>query len=161
MHYLDLPPRIAFKLEEAAEAIGASPEELSILLLNLGVALWGGRVLSPFAVAVRNLLGKRGVDPEEAAAELQTLVGRCLQPPEEDSLLSEWREQYSPGRYNISPGHGVLMVKEQPMHAYQPSAPSPLARASARGRYAHLRYGSEEFARTKEAEIALEDRGRR
>jgi hypothetical protein len=161
MHYLDLPPRVAFELEEAAEAIGATPEQLSILLLNIGVALWGGRVLSPFTVAVRTFLGEQAVDPARAATVLQALVGRCLQTAEADSLLSEWREQYSPVRYHIPHGYGVMMIKEQPIHAYQPAAPSPLARASARGRYAHLRHGSEEFARAKEAEIALEDRGRR
>lgn len=50
------------------------------------------------------------------------------------------------------------MIREQPIHAYAPPAPAPVVRHSAFGRYAHLRFGSREFAAAKEAEIAREDR---
>ena len=89
-----------------------------------------------------------------------TAVNRRLNTPELRGGLAAWREPYNPIPYE-TPSSGGLMVREQPIHAYAPSAPGPIARASALGRYRHLPSGSQEFARAKEAEIAREDRVRR
>ena len=170
MRYRDLPPKLAYEVEQAAEKAGVSPEELATVLLNVAVALYGQRPNWPFAAAVRDNLEARGT--AEVADLFAELVARCLAAApanrgagkvEKAGGLGAWYEAYNPVPYQTRTGEGTLMVKETPMHAYgQPApAPGPLARASALGRYAHLRSGSEEFARAKEAEIAREDRVRR
>jgi hemoglobin-like flavoprotein len=160
MHRLDLPPRVASALEKAAEHAGVQPEQLAIVLLNLAMALRDPAAQSPFAQAVRQYLGERSISPEQVSAVVAELVGLCLQ--QEGGGLAAWNEGYLNLPYELATGAGVLMVKESPMYAYGAPAPSPapLARASAMGRYAHLRSGSEEFARAKAAEIAREDRVR-
>ncbi len=170
MHYLDLPPRVAYEVEQAAEKAGVSPEELAPVLLNVAVALYGQRANWPFVSAVREYLEARSPAAAHVPAEFVELVERCIRAAAEGGKAKEtagglagWYEAYNPVPYEIPTGEGTRMVKEQPMYAYgQPApAPGPLARASALGRYAHLRSGSEEFARAKEAEITREDRARR
>ena len=170
MRYLDLPPRLAYEVEQAAEKAGVSPEELATVLLNVAVALYGQRPKWPFAATVRDDLEARSA--ARVPALFAELVRRCLDSAPADrgagaaeagAGLGAWYEAYNPVPYETRPGEGTLMVKEQPMYSYgQPApVPGPLARASALGRYAHLRSGSEEFARAKEAEITREDRVRR
>ncbi|HET7234100.1 MAG TPA: hypothetical protein VFJ16_29070 [Longimicrobium sp.] len=159
MRELDLPPRLAWELEQAAEQAGVAPPELATLLLKVVVALGPQGGASPFAAAVREFLQARGVGPEQLQEVLAELVGACLA-PEPGGGLAAWREPYNPISYATS-SSGVHMVREQPVHAYGAPAPGPIARASALGRYRHLPSGSQEFARAKEAEIAREDRVRR
>lgn len=170
MRYLDLPPQLAYGVEQAAEKAGVSPEELATVLLNVAVALYGPRPRWPFAPAVRDDLEARGTP--EVAALFAELVARCLAAAPENrgpgtvepgTGLGAWYEAYNPVPYETPIGEGTLMAREMPIHAYGQPAPAPghLARPSALGRYAHLRSGSEEFARAKEAEIAREDRVRR
>ncbi|HET7460919.1 MAG TPA: hypothetical protein VFJ82_06715 [Longimicrobium sp.] len=159
MYRLELPPRVAYELELAAERAGVPPEAFAILLLNVAAALEPRSESSPFGAAVREFLRERSVGAEEARAVLAELVERCFaQQPE--GGLGAWREAYNPVPYGPSTG-GTHMVREQPIHAYVPPVAAPVVRHSAFGRYAHLRSGSREFAAAKEAEIAREDRVRR
>lgn len=156
MYKLEVPPRVAYQLERLAEQAGVSPEDLAILLLNVGVALGPRGASLPFGAAVREFLQQRSVGVEQAGAVLAELVERCLAGQPQDGL-GTWREAYNPIPYGPETG-GTLMLREQPVHAYAPPAPAPVVRHSAFGRYAHLRSGSREFAAAKEAEIAREDR---
>jgi len=169
MRHMELPPRLAYDLENSAARIGASPEDLATVLLNLALALRGEAGSTALTEAVRGLLGERSVSPELLGPAFDELVARCLAAAHgnegkagEGGALGAWREGYTSRPYDTGTG-GANMVKEQPIHAYGPPAPAaaPIVRASALGRYAHLRSGSEEFARAKEAEITLEGRVRR
>lgn len=161
MHKLELGPRLAYELERAAEQAGVSPDELATLLLNVAVALGPRGAALPFGAAVRQFLDERAADAGRVEAVLAELVERCFAAGPTGGL-SEWREAYNPVPYE-TPSGGTHMVREQPIHAYGPPAPAaaPIVRASALGRYAHLRSGSHEFALAKEAEIAREGRVRR
>jgi hypothetical protein len=151
---LELPAPLERELEESAKRIGVEYEDQATLLLYVAAALLQGERTSPFGAAVQDFMAEHALDPEVVGSVLQDLLDLCA---DEADRLGQRRAGTPDGadrRYSNLRAWRNADV-HRPRH--HPSSRQPAAeRPSAFGKYAHLGWSSEEYAREKQAELDRE-----
>jgi hypothetical protein len=144
---LELPPPLEEELAHEAEKIGLPADALSRSLLWVASAIVYQTESNPLSGAVRELLTEHSVDPDEFGRMVGEFVQR-LQPTADggvDGMLID--------------GDTLLVweVKHTPVETSSNGSPVRAERPSAMGKYAHLKWSSDDYARRKQEEIDLED----
>jgi hypothetical protein len=146
---LELPPTLEEELTQEAEKIGLPADEHVRLLLWIVSALVYQPESNPLSEAVRELLAEQSVDPNEFGRLVGALV-QSVQPGKDggvDGVLVEGGRTW------------ILQAKEHRVSEPSGVRRGSVERPSAMGKYAHLNWSSDGYARRKQEEIDLEDGG--
>lgn len=145
---IELPPSLEEELTQEAERSGVPPHQHAQWLLWIASALLDRTNSTPVSGAVSSFLAQHSMDQEQAGRIFEQLV-RHVQTSDVDGILVN--------------GHQTVVWQAKYVNAAAPSShveTSRQDRPSAMGKYAHLNWSSEDYARRKQEEIDLEDRRR-
>lgn len=149
---LELPPLLGDELTQEAERIGVPADQHAQWLLWVGSALLDRTNSTPISDMVRRFLAEHSVDQEQVGRMYEQLVRRVQSSNDNgiDGII-----------VTSSQDQAVWQAKHVPQAAANSAVGERPAtqRPSAMGKYAHLNWSSDDYARRKQEEIDLEDGG--
>jgi hypothetical protein len=160
---IELPAPLEEELAVEAEREGVTVSEQATLILYLAAALGKRGPETPFRNAVRSVLERHRIDPQQFSSAFEQLKKSCIEgQPDSASTVSTDQDclDRSLRNWRDAVVHDpVGVVVEAPVD--RSVTPIPRSeRPSILGKYAHIKLSTEDIMAEKRLEIEREDRPR-